>query len=116
MKRFQVDIKPNHQPFVRELMNKLGNVSSADAIGFLIETQINAALARLEPVFGLPQLAAESSRSVTESPHSVAGSTTSQQEQPQNVVRSHQSPKPVTVNHTTSQADAANALDALLSA
>lgn len=109
MKRFQVDIKPNHQPFVRDLMNKLGNVSSADAIGFLIETQINAALARLEPGFSAPQLAAESA-------HSVASSTTAQQEQPQNVVRSHQSSKPVTVNHTTPHDDAANALDALLSA
>ncbi len=52
MKRFQVDIKPNHQPFVRQLMKKLGDVSSADAIGFLIETQMSAALTRLEPMFG----------------------------------------------------------------
>lgn len=113
MKRFQVDIKPNHQPFVRELMNKLGNVSSADAVGFLIETQIYAALARLEPVFGVPQLPTQSSRSATERPRSVTGSTTPQQDQPQDVARSHHVS---TASHTTPIDDAATALDALLSA
>ncbi|HEY9596391.1 MAG TPA: hypothetical protein V6D33_01815 [Cyanophyceae cyanobacterium] len=105
MKRFQVDIKPNHQPCVRQLMKKLGNVSSADAIGFLIETQMTAALARLEP-FGVPQL-------TTENPRTVANSTNQQHSQQQNVTRSHQ---PSTGSHTTPIDDATNALDALLSA
>ncbi len=106
MKRFQVDIKPNHQPYVRQLMKKLGNVSSADAIGFLIETQMSAALARLEPVLRVPQLA-------TENPRSVASSINQQHSQQQNVTHSHQ---PSTGSHTTLIDDAANALDALLSA
>jgi hypothetical protein len=55
VKRFQVDIKSNHQPAVQELMQKLGGVSGADAIGFLIETQISAALARLEPTFRIDE-------------------------------------------------------------
>jgi hypothetical protein len=113
MKRFQVDIKPNHQPFVRQLMKKLGNVSSADAIGFLIETQMSAALARLEPVLRVPQLATSSPRSATENLRSVTGCTTPQQDQPQDVARSHQLS---TASHTTPQDDATNALDALLSA
>ena len=109
MKRLQVDIKPNHQPSVRELMQKLGNVSSADAIGFLIETQMSAALARLEPVLRVSQVA-------TESPQHVANPNKRQQHQPQDVTRSHQSSKNVTTTHSTSQDDATNALDALLSA
>lgn len=80
-------------------MKKLGDVSSADAIGFLIETQMSAALARLEPVLRVPQLA-------TETPRSVASSTNQQHSQQQNVARNHQPP----------QDDATNALDALLSA
>lgn len=51
-KRLQVDIKPGHQPIVKTLMKKLGGVSSADAVGFLIETQGQIALARLEPTAG----------------------------------------------------------------
>lgn len=65
MKRFQVDIKPCHQPIVRKLMKKLGDVSSADAIGFLIETQINNALARLEPEYTTPQSVAMSIQTAT---------------------------------------------------
>ncbi len=107
--RFQVDIKPNHQPYVRQLMKKLGDVSSADAIGFLIETQMTAALARLEPVLRAPQLA-------TESPQPVANPHKPQHHQPQNVTRSHQLSKNVTTTHSTLQDDASNALDALLSA
>lgn len=114
--RFQVDIKQNHQPFVRELMNKLGNVSSADAIGFLIETQINAALARLEPVFRVSQPATEIPRSATDNLQHVANCNKPQQHQPQDEARSHQSSKNVTNSHATPHDDAANALDALLSA
>jgi hypothetical protein len=113
MKRFQVDIKPNHQPFVRQLMKKLGDVSSADAIGFLIETQMSAALTRLEPMFGVPQLPTQSSRSATENLRSVTGSSTPQQDQPQDVARRHHVS---TATHTTPIDDAASALDALLSA
>jgi hypothetical protein len=113
MKRFQVDIKPNHQPFVRQLMKKLGNVSGSDAIGFLVETQISAALARLEPAFRMSQLATESSHSATENFRSVAGSTTPQQDPQQDVARSQ---RLSTASHTTPQDDATNALDALLSA
>jgi hypothetical protein len=113
MKRFQVDIKPNHQPFVRQLMKKLGDVSSADAIGFLVETQISAALARLDPAFGVTQIVTESPRPATENLRSVTGSTTTQQDHQQDVARSYQLS---TVSHTTQQDEAANALDALLSA
>jgi hypothetical protein len=88
------------------LMRKLGNVSSADAIGFLIETQMPAALARLEPVLRVSQPATESSQPV-------ANPNKSQQHQPQDVARSHQLS---TASHTTPQDDATNALDALLSA
>jgi hypothetical protein len=109
MKRFQVDIKPNHQSSVRQLMKKLGNVSSADAIGFLIETQMTAALARLEPVLRVSQF-------VTESPQPVANLNKPQQPQPQDVTHSHQSSKNVTTTHSTLQDEATNALDALLSA
>jgi hypothetical protein len=106
MKRFQVDIKPNHQPFVRQLMKKLGDVSGADAIGFLIETQISAALARLDPAFRMSPAATENFRSVT-------GSTTPQQDPQRDVANRQQLSTP---SHTTSQDDATNALDALLSA
>lgn len=106
MKRFQVDIKPNHQPYVRQLMKRLGNVSSADAIGFLIETQMSAALARLEPVLRVSQLATESPLCTTETPRSVASSTNQQHSQQQSVARNPQPPHD----------DATNALDALLSA
>lgn len=102
MKRFQVDIKPNHQPFVRQLMKKLGNVSGADAIGFLIETQISAALARVEPAFRVTQTA-------TEKPHFATGSTKQQQE----VTLYRQTPA---VSHVMPQGEAADALDALLGA
>ncbi len=113
MKRFQVDIKPNHQPSVRQLMKKLGNVSSADAVGFLIETQISAALARLEPALRVSQLATQSPHCATENLRSVTGSTTSQQDSPQDVARTHQLSA---ASHTTPHDDATNALDALLSA
>jgi hypothetical protein len=109
MKRFQVDIKPNHQPFVRQLMKKLGDVSSADAIGFLIETQMGAALARLEPVLRASQLAPES-------PQPVANPFIPQQHKSQDVARNHQPPQPSAVSHVTPHDDAASALDALLSA
>lgn len=107
--RLQVDIKPNHQTAVRALMKKLGDVSGADAIGFLIETQMSAALARLEPFHVTPQRS-------TDTPQAVVKTDNPPQRQPQEVVRSHQSHKPVTASHTTPQDDAANALDALLSA
>jgi hypothetical protein len=100
--RFQVDIKPGHQSVVKDLMKRLGNVSSADAIGFLIETQISAALARLEPSFSVPHFAADKTQGVTHSP------------KPQHEVT--QPRQKTTLNHTTPQDDAANALDALLSA
>jgi hypothetical protein len=102
MKRFQVDIKPNHQAFVRQLMKRLGNVSGSDAIGFLIETQMLAALARLEPAFRMTQIA-------TEKPHAATCSTKQQQE----VV--HHRPTPA-VSHVMPQSEAADALDALLGA
>jgi hypothetical protein len=102
MKRFQVDIKPNHQPFVRQLMKKLGDVSGADAIGFLIETQISVALARVEPAFRVTQTA-------TEKLHSITDFTKQQQE----VTPYRQTP---TVSHLMPQAEAADALDALLGA
>ncbi|MBE9128205.1 MULTISPECIES: hypothetical protein [unclassified Coleofasciculus] len=51
--RLQIDIKPNHQGRIRELMEKLGGVSAADAVGFLVETQMNYAMARLQPEFQL---------------------------------------------------------------
>ncbi len=54
-KRFQVDIKSNHQPVVQELMRKLGGVSATDVIGFLIETEVRAALARLDPMHPVTQ-------------------------------------------------------------
>ena len=101
MKRFQIDIKPNHQPFVRQLMKKLGNVSGSDAIGFLIETQILAALARLEPAFWVTQ-------SAMEKPHSASGSTKQQE-----VAHHRQTPA---VSHVMLQSEAADALDALLGA
>jgi hypothetical protein len=113
MKRFQVDIKPNHQPFVRHLMEKLGDVSGADAIGFLIETQISAALARLDPAFRMPPAATETSHSATQNLRSVAASTTQPQYQPHDVARNQQLS---TSSHTASHDDATNALDALLSA
>jgi hypothetical protein len=102
MKRLQVDIKPNHQPFVRQLMKKLGNVSGADAIGFLIETQISAALARLEPAFRVTQ-------TTTETPHCATGCI----KQPQEVTHHRLTP---TVSHPMPQNEAADALDALLGA
>jgi hypothetical protein len=100
--RFQVDIKPNHQPIVRRLMQMMGNVSSADAIGFLIETQMSAALARLEPSFSVSQIATDKAQGVTHSFN-----------QQQEAANSRQKPTP---SHTAPQDDAANALDALLSA
>jgi hypothetical protein len=100
MKRFQVDIKPNHQPFVRQLMKKLGDVSSADAIGFLVETQISAALARLDPAFGVTQSAWKSL-----SQHQVPPSS--------RVAHHRQTPA---VSHSCPQSEAADALDALLGA
>jgi hypothetical protein len=103
--RFQVDIKPNHQPIVKQLMQMLGNVSSADAIGFLIETQISAALARLQPDFSLPQFATGKVQPVERLPKS-------QQEVRQEATHYRQIP---TVSHGAPQDDAANALDALLS-
>jgi hypothetical protein len=59
-KRFQIDIKPCHEPLVRDLMQRLGNVSPVDAIGFLIETQMGTALARLDPGYSLVPLVAPS--------------------------------------------------------
>ncbi len=119
--RFQVDIKPNHQPVVKQLMQMLGNVSSADAIGFLIETQMSAALARLHPGFNLPQSATEKTQVVARFPNL-------QQEAPQDDTH-HRQPAtvshgmPQTVSHTVQRADhslpqnmAADALDALLGA
>jgi hypothetical protein len=100
--RFQVDIKPNHQLSVRQLMKKLGDVSGADAIGFLIETQISAALARLDPTFRVTHIA-------TEKPHGATGFTKEQQE----VAHYRQTP---TVSHATPQNEATDALDALLGA
>jgi hypothetical protein len=102
MKRFQVDIKPNHQPFVRQLMKKLGDVSGADAIGFLIETQISTALARLEPTFRTTQVATEKSHSATDCI-----------KQQQEVTHHRQTP---TISHVMQQSEAADALDALLGA
>lgn len=100
-------------------MEKLGDVSGADAIGFLIETQISAALARLDPMFKL-QSATENFRSVTgsltqqqESPQSSTFSHEQTQHQPQDVARSQQLS---TSSHAMPQDDAANALDRLLSA
>ena len=90
-------------------MKKLGDVSSADAIGFLIETQMSAALARLEPVLRAPQLAPES-------PQPVANPFIPQQHKSQDVARNHQPPQPSAVSHVTPHDEAANALDALLSA
>ena len=49
MKRMTVAIKPQHQPLVEELCQKLGGVSQSNAIAFLIQTQIQAALSRLDP-------------------------------------------------------------------
>lgn len=119
--RFQVDIKPNHQPVVKQLMQMLGNVSSADAIGFLIETQMSAALARLHPGFNLPQSATEKAQSVARFPNL-------QQEAPQDDTH-HRQPAtvshgmPQAVSHSVQRADhslpqnmAADALDALLGA
>jgi hypothetical protein len=100
--RFQVDIKPNHQPIVRHLMQKMGNVSSADAIGFLIETQISAALARLEPGFSVPQLATDLAQGVASFP-----------KQQQEVTSPRLTP---TQSRTAPQDDATSALDTLLSA
>ena len=113
MKRFQVDIKPNHQPYVRHLMKKLGNVSSADAIGFLIETQMTAALARLEPVLRVSHLTAENPLCATETSRAVTNPSKPQQHYPQDVARNQQI---TTASHTTPIDDATNALDALLSA
>jgi hypothetical protein len=118
--RFQVDIKPNHQPVVKQLMQMLGNVSSADAIGFLIETQMSAALARLHPGFNLSQFATEKTQVVTRFPNL-------QQEAPQDDTH-HRQPAtvchgaPQAVSHSVQRADhgtsqnAADALDALLGA
>ena len=113
MKRFKVDIKPNHQPYVRHLMEKLGDVSGADAIGFLIETQISAALARLDPAFRLSLPVTESSHPATQNLRSVAATTVQPQDPQRDVVNRQQFSTP---SHTTSQDDATNALDALLSA
>ncbi len=126
--RFQVDIKPNHQPVVKQLMQMLGNVSSADAIGFLIETQMSAALARLHPGFNLPQFATEKTQSATEKAQSVARFPNLQQEAPQDDTHHRQTATvshgmPQTVSHSMQRADhsmsqnmAADALDALLGA
>ena len=81
-------------------MKRLGNVSGSDAIGFLIETQMLAALARLEPAFRVTQMAMEK-------PHSATGSTKQQQEV------AHHRPTPA-VSYITPQSEAADALDALL--
>ncbi len=94
-------------------MEKLGDVSGADAIGFLIETQISAALARLDPAFRMPPAATETSHSATQNLRSVAASTTQPQYQPHDVARNQQLS---TSSHTASHDDATNALDALLSA
>jgi hypothetical protein len=119
--RFQVDIKPNHQPVVKQLMQMLGNVSSADAIGFLIETQMSSALARLHPNFNLPQFATEKAQSVTRFP-------SLQQEAPQDDTHHRQTASvshsvPQVASHAVQRADhslpqnaAASALDALLGA
>ncbi len=126
--RFQVDIKPNHQPVVKQLMQMLGNVSSADAIGFLIETQMSAALARLHPGFNLPQLATEQTRIATEKAQFVTRFPSLQQEAPQDDTHHRQTATvshsvPQTVSHNMQRADhgvpqnaAADALDALLGA
>lgn len=126
--RFQVDIKPNHQPVVKQLMQMLGNVSSADAIGFLIETQMSSALARLHPGFNLPQFATEKAQSVTESTQAVTRFPSLQQEAPQDDTHYRQTASvshgmPQTVSHAVQRADhslpqnaAASALDALLGA
>ncbi|NEP11610.1 MAG: hypothetical protein F6K14_15635 [Symploca sp. SIO2C1] len=45
-------IKPQHQQAVLDLMDSLGGVSVTDAIGYLIQTQILAALERLRPEAG----------------------------------------------------------------
>ncbi|NET55407.1 MAG: DUF3383 domain-containing protein [Symploca sp. SIO2E6] len=42
-------IKAQHQQAVLDLMSSLGGVSVTDAIGYLIQTQILAALERLRP-------------------------------------------------------------------
>lgn len=94
-------------------MKKLGNVSSADAIGFLIETQMTAALARLEPVLRVQQLATEIPLCATETFRAVTTPSKPQQHHPQDVARNQQI---TTASHTPSQDDATNALDALLSA
>ncbi len=49
MKKTQVTIKPKHLPILREIQERLGGVSSTVAIAFLIETQAEAALKRLDP-------------------------------------------------------------------
>jgi hypothetical protein len=125
--RFQVDIKPNHQPVVKQLMQMLGNVSSADAIGFLIETQMSAALARLHPGFNLSQFATEKTQSATEKTQVVTRFPNLQQEAPQDDTH-HRQPAtvchgaPQAVSHSVQRADhgtsqnAADALDALLGA
>jgi hypothetical protein len=126
--RFQVDIKPNHQPVVKQLMQMLGNVSSADAIGFLIETQMSAALARLHPGFNLPQFATEETQFATEKTQVVTRFPNLQQEAPQDDTN-HRQPAtvshgmPQAVSHSVQRADhslpqnmAADALDALLGA
>jgi len=119
--RLQVDIKPNHQPAVKQLMQMLGNVSSADAIGFLIETQMSSALARLHPNFNLPQFATEKAQSVTRFPNL-------QQEAPQDDTHCRQTASvshgmPQVASHAVQRADhslpqnaAVDALDALLGA
>ncbi len=111
MKRFQVDIKPNHQPYVRQLMKKLGDVSGADAIGFLIETQISAALGRLDPAFRISPAVTESSHAATQNLRSVAASTTQPQDPQRDVANRQQL---LTASTTQPQDDATNALDALL--
>ena len=118
-KRLQVDIKPHHQPVVREIQEKLGNVSSSDAISFLIETQKAAALARLEPNF-VPTFNQSATKSNTESPqfdtkrnNDETVSHANHRKNQQKVAANFQA---VTDSYTQQQDVASDALDQLLSA
>ncbi|NEP56375.1 MAG: hypothetical protein F6K31_05040 [Symploca sp. SIO2G7] len=48
----RANIKKQHREIVLVLMDKLGGVSVTDAIGYLIQTQMLAALERLRPDAG----------------------------------------------------------------
>ncbi len=99
-KRVQVDIKANHKPVVQKLMKKLGGVSAADAIGFLIETQINAALARLDPMTEVSQSVTKSVQFIPPSYEPVSNpppqrqQPTQQSKQSNSEVFSHQNKAP----------------------